>query len=94
MKKLETNEESKLIKEIEDWRFESLKWSELEDIKTDLIQAAKNTTSKLSRRKAINIRLLEDDIIKLKAISLNKWIPYQTYLAQIVHDFTTWKLKS
>jgi len=41
-------------------------------MKNILKSASKNTTKKLSRRKPINIRLLEDDIGRLKAMALNE----------------------
>ncbi len=93
MTKIETKEELKFLKSIEDWKFISLEKEELKDMKNLLNSAAKNTKEKLSKRKAINIRLLEDDILRLKAISIKKWIPYQTHITSIIHKYITWKLK-
>ena len=93
MTKIETKEELDFLKSIEKWNISFLKNDELKNMKTTLNSATKNTIKKLTKRKAFNIRLLEDDIIKLKAMSLNKWIPYQTYITNVVHEFTTWKLK-
>ena len=40
--------------------------------------ASDNTIEKLTKKKAINIRLLESDIIRLKSMALNEGMPYQT----------------
>ena len=93
MIKIETEKDLEFLKSIEDWNFISLKKDELKDIKILLNSAAKNTKEKLTKRKAINIRLLEDDILRLKAISIKKWIPYQTHITSIIHKYITWKLK-
>ena len=39
--------------------------------------------------KAINIRLLETDIQKIKAMALNEGMPYQTYITHLIHKFAT-----
>ncbi len=93
MKTIETKKELDFIKSIEEWKWISLKWSKLDDMKNILKSASKNTTKKLSRRKPINIRLLEDDIGRLKAMALNEWIPYQTYISKVIHGYTTGKIK-
>ena len=39
----------------------------------------------LQKAKNINIRLSEHDLLKLKARALEEGLPYQTYLASLVH---------
>lgn len=39
----------------------------------------------LQKAKNINIRLSEYDLLKLKARALEEGLPYQTYLASLVH---------
>lgn len=44
-------------------------------------QYAKNTITKMNRRKAISIRIFEEDLIKIKAKAQDLGIPYQTYIS-------------
>lgn len=46
-------------------------------------QIARNTVAKT---KAINIRLSEKDLIKLRAAAMRKGLPYQTYVASLIHQ--------
>jgi predicted DNA binding CopG/RHH family protein len=41
----------------------------------------------ISKRKVINIRPLESDIAKIKSKALSVWIPYQTMINSIIHQF-------
>ncbi len=45
----------------------------------------KIVASVLKKGKNINIRLSEHDLLKLKAKALEEGLPYQTYLASLVH---------
>ena len=42
------------------------------------------------RSKAISVRLLEDDIIRLKAMALHEGMPYQTYISHLIHYSRRW----
>jgi|GEM_PF-907679 hypothetical protein len=42
---------------------------------------AKNTIEKANKRKAISIRIFEEDLIKIKAKAQDLGIPYQTYIS-------------
>ena len=46
----------------------------------------------IKKKKAINIRVLEADIIKIKSKALSKGIPYQTLINSIIHQFANDKL--
>jgi predicted DNA binding CopG/RHH family protein len=37
------------------------------------------------KRKNINIRISENDLLKVKAKALEEGIPYQTYLSSLIH---------
>lgn len=41
----------------------------------------------IQKKRQINIRLLESDLIKLKSRALSEGIPYQTLLNSIVHKY-------
>jgi predicted DNA binding CopG/RHH family protein len=81
------NEEKELIEAYEKWEFVSV--SNLSDRKKDLQTAFKATTSK---RKSINIRVLESDIQKIKTRAIEEWLPYQTLISQVLHKYSTWKV--
>jgi len=46
----------------------------------------------IGKRKAIHIKPLEADIIKIKSKALSKGIPYQTLINSILHQFANDKL--
>jgi predicted DNA binding CopG/RHH family protein len=60
-----------------------------EEKRRELIEAARNTASKTKR---INIRLLEQDIEKLKIKAVETGIPYQTLIGSLVHQYATGRL--
>jgi len=92
-KKIETIDELNIIKDVENNKYASLKGDELESM-MDIVKAASdNTIEKLTKKKAINIRLLESDIIRLKSMALNEGMPYQTYISHMIHKLTTGALK-
>jgi len=39
------------------------------------------------KRKSITLRPFEQDIEKIKAIAMEEWIPYQTKITAILHQF-------
>lgn len=63
-------------------RGEYLSVSNTKQTLSKLQEAAKRVTEK---NKAINIRLTTSDYIRLKAKAMEEGIPYQTYVASLVH---------
>jgi predicted DNA binding CopG/RHH family protein len=47
----------------------------------------KATEIKVSKRKPINIRFLEDDLRKIKKQAIHEGIPYQTLISSIIHKY-------
>lgn len=47
-----------------------------------------------SKRKAVNLRLLERDLQKIRTRALAKGIPYQTLISSIVHQYVNDQLVS
>jgi predicted DNA binding CopG/RHH family protein len=41
----------------------------------------------ITKKKAINIRLLESDVKKIKVLAISEGIPYQTLISSIVHKY-------
>lgn len=72
-------EELEIMNELEQWERTTVK--NLEEEKARYAQYAKNTINKMNRRKAISIRIFEEDLIKIKAKAQDLGIPYQTYIS-------------
>jgi predicted DNA binding CopG/RHH family protein len=58
--------------------------------KIDKIKSAVST--KYTKRKAINIKVLESDLEKLKSKALEEGMPYQTLLNSVLHKYITGQL--
>ncbi len=89
---IESKEELEILKKVENGEYKSVDSEEFAAMEARLKRAASNTIAKLSKRKAISIRLLESDIERLKATALNEGMPYQTYITHIIHRITTGKV--
>jgi len=75
-------EENKIFKS-----FEKGEWiSEVDKPgrKKELIRYARNT---LKKDKRLNIRISERDLIELQRKAVKEGLPYQTYVASIIHKF-------
>jgi len=92
-KTLYTDEELAIVNAVENGEYVSLPIDEFESLKKSLKIAADETIKQRSKRKAISIRLFEDDISKLKAMALSEGIPYQTYITHIIHKITTGQVR-
>ncbi len=92
-KTLYSDEELAIINAVENGEYVSLPIDEFETLKKSLKIAASETIKQRSKRKAISIRLLEDDISKLKAMALSEGIPYQTYITHVIHKITTGQVR-
>ncbi|MDO8570985.1 MAG: hypothetical protein Q7R97_05375 [Candidatus Daviesbacteria bacterium] len=78
-----TKEEEEILKAVEAGEFKRVK--NFEQVKKDVIEAAKNT---IHKSKNINLRLTERDLQKLKAKAIEEGLPYQTLAASILHKYT------
>lgn len=84
MKKTEylDQEEKDLIEEIHREEYQPVAQMEKEmEAFADLVE------ENVTRKKAINIRLLESDIQKIKAIAIREGVGYQTLIGSIIHKF-------
>lgn len=82
MKTKLTTEENKILKS-----FEKGEWVSATDTpcrKKELIRYARNT---LKKDKRLNIRISERDLIELQRKAVKEGLPYQTYVASIIHKF-------
>ncbi len=77
-----TNDEEKLLKEVESGEWVSVK--DFKGLNKKYILAAKNT---LNKTKNINIRLSEKVVSRLKTKAAEEGIPYQTLASSILHKY-------
>ncbi len=77
-----TKEELEIVNYIEEENPKSV--PNLSD-KIDKIKSA--VTTKYTKRKAINIKVLESDLEKLKSKALEEGMPYQTLLNSVLHKY-------
>jgi len=82
-----TEEELEIVEYIENENPKSIKNS-LE--KMDKIKLA--VSSKYTKRKAINLKVLESDIERFKAKALQEGMGYQTLINSVLHKYITGQL--
>ena len=58
--------------------------------KKKLEQAARFT---LSKSRNINIRISEGDLQKIKALAVEKGVPYQTLVSSLIHQYSSGKAR-
>ncbi len=80
-------EEQDIIEAFERGEFKPVK--DMEQRKARLQEAANNTI----KRRAINIRLNERDIRRIKILARHEGIPYKTLISSIVHRYAEGTLK-
>lgn len=81
-------EEEKIIRQIENDEYVRVK--DFDKEKDKLINATKEF---LKKKKNINLRISESDMLILKRKSTQSGIPYQTLLAALIHKYTTGQIK-
>jgi predicted DNA binding CopG/RHH family protein len=92
-KKIYTKDELELFKQIETGNYDSMPENELEKEKNFYKKVATNSIKNITRKKSLNLRVYEQDISKIKGIALEKGLPYQTFLASIIHQIATKQIK-
>jgi predicted DNA binding CopG/RHH family protein len=75
-------EELEIINYIENANPKSVK-----NLEKRISEITKSTEIKVSKRKPISIRILEDDLRKIKRQALDEGIPYQTLIGSIIHKY-------
>ena len=76
-------EEQKILKAVEAGEFKSVR--NLKQAKKNAVYAARNT---LSKTRNINIRLSDKDLQKIKALAVEKGLPYQTFISSLLHQYS------
>ncbi len=60
--------------------------------KTDLAKFKAATTASIIKDRRINIRLSSPDLMDIQARALEEGIPYQTFIASILHKYAAGRL--
>ena len=82
MKTRLTKEEKEIVKSFENGEWKPVK--NLAGRKKALMQYARHT---LKKDKRLNIRISERDLIELQRKAIREGLPYQTFVASIIHKF-------
>jgi len=84
----------KILQELkaEQAEYEAVEYMALDNQETEIADFKANVIANVKQKKAINIRALEADIIKIKSKALSKGIPYQTLINSVIHQFANDKL--
>ena len=73
--------EEKILNDFDDNQF-----VKVADNKKEIKNLQKYATNTLNKTKNINIRLSEKDLHKIKIKAMEKGIPYQTFIASLIHQ--------
>lgn len=82
MKAKLTKEETEILKSFENNEWVSV--GNLTQRKKELVAMARST---LKKDKRLNIRISERDLLELQRKAVREGLPYQTYVASIIHKF-------
>ncbi len=78
-------EEAKVMIDLEAGHYKTASKETIEAFRTTI-------KANVEKRKAISIKPLEADIIKIKTKAISKGIPYQTLINSVLHQFANDKL--
>ena len=82
-----TKEELEIVEYIENKNPKSIN-----NVEKKIQKIQKSVTDKYNKRKAINIKVLESDLEKLKSKALQEGMPYQTLLNSVIHKYVNERL--
>ncbi len=77
-----TEEELELLEAMENKSLVSVP-----NLAQEMEQLKASVKTKLSKRKSINLRLLENDLQRIKTEAIKEGIPYQTLISSILHKY-------
>lgn len=73
--------------------FESGKLKTIDEVKKEVSRYKGYAKQTLNREKNINIRLSSRDLQKIKAVAVEKGLPYQTLVSSLLHQYSSGKIK-
>jgi predicted DNA binding CopG/RHH family protein len=84
-----TNEELELLDYIENQNPESVR-----DVEVEKERYKRVFIENATKRKQVNLRILERDLYKLKTKALIQGVPYQTLISSVLHQYINGELVS
>ena len=90
------DEELQILEDIENGDYVSLKETnpkKFEEKKAVIKLAAENTIKRLTKKKSYTMKLIENDVESIKVMALKKGLPYQTFIASIIHQIATKQIR-
>lgn len=75
--------ETKLLKEFEAGELKSVK-----NVKKEVSRYGQYAQNTLSKTRNINIRLSDKVLQKIKALAVQKGLPYQTFISSLLHQYS------
>ena len=82
-------EEKQILKDYEKGQFKPVP-----NFKHERKRYQKLAQSMLGKTKNINIRISQNDLLKIKSKAMQKGLPYQTLLTSLIHQYSTDQIKS
>jgi predicted DNA binding CopG/RHH family protein len=73
--------------------FEKDEWVPVKNLSERKAELMKYARSTLKKDKRLNIRISERDLNELQRKAVTEGLPYQTYVASIIHKFVNGKLR-
>jgi len=81
--------EEKILQDFEEGKFRSVR-----DVKKEALKYRQYAKAVLNKTRNINIRISENDLQKIKALAVEKGVPYQTLVSSLIHQYSSGKTKS
>jgi len=79
-----TQDEIELLDFIENEKPESVP-----NVSLEIQRLQMSVKEKISKRRSINLRILENDLERIKAEAIKDGIPYQTLISSIIHKYVS-----
>jgi len=80
--------EKKIIKDFKEGKFRSVR-----NIKKEISKYRQYAKAVLNKTRNINIRISESDLQKIKALAVEKGVPYQTLVSSLIHQYSSGKAR-
>ncbi|MEA2029932.1 MAG: hypothetical protein U9N49_13310 [Campylobacterota bacterium] len=78
-----------LENDIDSGSYKPMQEEKLQNERSKAKEMATNTIKHITKKKSYTIKLVENDVEKIKAIALQKGLPYQTFISSILHQVAT-----
>ena len=85
--------------ELEEYEKELLKalnkagYKSVPNLKREMARYRAIAKATLTKKRNINIRISESDLLKIKAKAARKGLPYQTMITSLIHQYSTGQIK-